>query len=373
MKKNIERPNYERSILSVSSSIMKYYGVKSDYKSLVELDEILEKKYTNVIFLILDCLGLEILKNNLDENSILKQNLITNVTSVFPPTTAAVTIAFHSGISPYENGWIGWMPYFREHNRMVELFSGKDFYTRESIEVPLDKGKLKYKTIYEKICEKNRNVKFHKIFPSFVDGGADTFEELCQNIELACNNSDKNLISAYWAEPDHTIHYNGINSKEVKDILKDIDISLRKLSSKLTNSVIIISADHGAVDVEEVYLNEIKEIDDCLKMPPSIESRFVSFFVKDDKKDDFVLLMEKYFKGKYILYTKEEFLNDNLLGNGIKHDRINDYIGDYVFISTADINIRYSVTGDKDKVHLADHGGITREEMIVPVIVIESD
>lgn len=371
MKEKIVKPNYEKSILSISSSIMKNYGIQANYKSLVELDKILEKKYKNIVFLILDCLGTDILKNNLSKTSILNQNLITNVSSVFPPTTAAATIAFHSGLSPNENGWIGWMPYFKEHNRMIELFSGKDFYTRETIEEPLEIGKLKYKTIYETICEKNKNVKYHKLFPSFVPGGSNTFEELCEKIKISCNNSHNNLISAYWTEPDHTIHYNGVNGNGVKEVLKNIDVNLKKLCAELKDTIIIISADHGAVDVNEIYLNEIKEIDDCLKLPPSIESRFVSFFIKDDKKTEFVLLLQKYFKNKYILYTKDEFLEQKLLGNGTAHERITQYLGDYIFISTSDINIRYSLTGERDKSHVADHGGITKEEMIVPVIVIE--
>ena len=112
MKKNIQFPDYDRSILSISSSIMKYYNVESNYKSLPELDKILDKKYKNIVFLILDCLGDNIIKKNLSNNSILKSNVITNVTSVFPTTTAAATTAIHSGLSPLESGWIGWMPYF---------------------------------------------------------------------------------------------------------------------------------------------------------------------------------------------------------------------------------------------------------------------
>lgn len=104
MNKNICFPNYDRSILSISSSILKNYDVKSNYKSLSELDNILSKKYKNVIFLILDCLGTDIIEKNLDENSLLRKNIVTSVTSVYPPTTAAATTAFHSGLSPLENG-----------------------------------------------------------------------------------------------------------------------------------------------------------------------------------------------------------------------------------------------------------------------------
>lgn len=372
IKNNICKPEYDRSILSISSSIMKHYGVKSNYSSLNELDIILKNNYKNVIFLILDCLGTKILENNLSEKSILKTNLVTNVTSVFPPTTAAATSAIHSGLSPLENGWIGWMPYIKEHNRMIELFTGKDFYTKEKI-FDVSKSDITYKTIYEKICDANKNINFHKVFSVKVDAdGATTFEELCDRIKDNCNNESRNLISAYWIEPDHTIHYNGVNSNNVKEVIGNIDENLQKLINSLENSVIVITADHGAVDVKEIYINEIKEIDDCLALPPSIESRFVSFFIKKGMKNKFKNALKKYFKDKYILYTKQQFLNEGLLGKGEQHKRINDYLGDYILIINSELNIRYSLDGKRDNSHLADHGGITADEMLVPLIVLET-
>ena len=102
MKKKIQLPDYNRSILSVSSSIMKYYHLNSKYKSLSELDYILNNNYNVIIFLILDCVGTNIIENNLGKDSFLRKNLLTNVTTVFPPSTAAATTAFHSCLSPLE-------------------------------------------------------------------------------------------------------------------------------------------------------------------------------------------------------------------------------------------------------------------------------
>ena len=371
MNNNIQYPDYDRSILSISSSILKYYGIESNYKSLVELDNILKEEYKNIVFLILDCLGDNILKEDLDDNSILKKHKITTVTSIFPPTTAAATTAIHSGISPLENGWVGWMPYIKECNRAIELFSGKDFYTREKI-IPEDGlTDLKYETIYEKIRKQNKEIKYHECFPSFVKNGANTFEELCEKIKESCNNNQKNIIKAYWEEPDHTIHEKGIDSKEVKEVLKNIDANLQKLSTELKDSLIIITADHGAKNIEEIYLNEIKEIDECLSFPPTIESRFVNFFIKPGMHEQFKRALETYFKEEYLIYTKEEFLNTGLLGKGAKHPRIESYFGDYIVIMNSTKSIRYTTNGIRFKTLLADHSGITKEEMIVPVITID--
>lgn len=152
--KTVLYPNYNRSILSISSSLLKYYGLKNNYPTLKELDDELKKNYKNVVLLILDCMGTSIIEKNLPKNSFLRKNMITTITSIFPPTTAAATTAFHSGLSPLESGWIGWMPYFKEYDSMIELFTGKDFYTREKIIDSVSQTNLAYETIYDKIAKK---------------------------------------------------------------------------------------------------------------------------------------------------------------------------------------------------------------------------
>lgn len=375
MKNTIQYPDYDRCILSVSASLLSKFGLKSNYPTLKELDKYLEKNYKNIIFLIIDCLGSEILEKDLNEYSILKKHIRTNITTVFPSTTVAATTAFHSGISTLENGWIGWMPYFREYNDIIEIFTSKQFYTGKKLDIPdIGKNILQYETIYSKIIKKNSDVIYHKIFPSFVPNGAKTIEELCNNIYKACINENKcNLISAYWNEPDHTIHRTGVTSKETKQVLENIDGNIKQLIDKLDDSLIIISADHGAIDVEEIYINEYKELVNCLKMPPSIETRFVTFFVKENMKEIFKENFENIFNKDFLLFTKEEFSKSNLLGRGKKHYKIDEYLGDFMAISISNKAIRYTIDGNKFKKLIADHAGMTKEEMEVPVIIIEKE
>ena len=150
-----------------------------------------------------------------------------------------------------------------------------------------------------------------------------------------------------------------------------LELPVWEVYKSTLNTLIIITADHGQVNIKEIYLNDYPDIDACLKMPPSIEFRFVTFFIKDGMHEEFVKSLDKHFKGKYILYTKEEFLNSGLLGMGVKHKRIDDFFGDYVLISTSNLSFSYTTTGKKDKPMVANHGGILEDEMLVPVICIE--
>lgn len=61
--------------------------------------------------------------------------------------------------------------------------------------------------------------------------------------------------------------------------------------------MLILSADHGHQDINEsIDILELDEIQQCLVMPPTLESRMVGFFVKEDKKIEFEQLFNKRFK-----------------------------------------------------------------------------
>ena len=56
--KDIVLPDYNHCILDTITSILKYYNVETNHKSSEKIDAILnEKKYKNVIFILLDKLS----------------------------------------------------------------------------------------------------------------------------------------------------------------------------------------------------------------------------------------------------------------------------------------------------------------------------
>lgn len=372
MNKNIFLPDYEKSILALSASLLKKYRVPDYHATLKDLDEKLAA-YQNIVLIIFDCMGMNILEHHLDENSFLRRHLTSVISSVFPPSTAIATTSIHSGLSPKEHGWMGWMLDFKEHNHIVEVFRDKDFYTKETVAFKPSREVLKYTPIYEKIVRQNPDVHFTKIFPAWAQGGALSIEHMCERIARALTTHDKNLILAYWDDPDHTIHSNGCYSTAVHVVMSDIEMQIQKLAQQLDNdTLVIITADHGAVDIQEIYLNDIEGFQECLKRPPSLESRIVSFFVKDDKKEAFKNLFLKHFKDDFLLLTHDEYLNGPLLGPGRAHPKTADFIGDFIAIATGKRALRfYTTCKEQFSVHKADHAGITPNEMRVPLILIE--
>ena len=107
-------------------------------------------------------------------------------------------------------------------------------------------------------------------------------------------------------------------------------------------------------------------------MPPSLESRAVTFFVKENKREKFEEFLENNLKDEFILFTKEEFLGRNLLGYGTQHEKIDDFLGNYIAVAISGSIIKLDNYTSKEKPNKkSTHCGFTPNEMEVPLIVID--
>lgn len=381
MNPNYIFPDYEHSILNLINTILEHYNVRTNYKSLPKLKNKLNNNYKNIVFIILDGMGEHIL-NNISSNGYFMNNKIDTITSVCPSTTTAAITTYYSGKPPIETGWIAMSQYFKEYGRALEMLRRTDSYTGEKINnAKIDVFDLiKYETIYDQIEKASPNVKAYEINPTYCDArskrniNADNIDLMCDSIEAICKNQDNNFILAYSDKPDTLLHKYGCNSNEVKEFVISSEEKIQNLCNRLNSedTLVIISADHGHKDIETVYdITELYDIQDCLIMPPSLESRAVTFWVKEDKRKTFEKIFNEKFKEDFLLFTKEEFLSKKLLGPGKQHKKIDDFIGNYIAISIGNSIIKLGTNISKEKKDKkSTHCGFTKDEMEVPLIVI---
>ena len=129
--------DYNNSILALSNSLLKYYGVHPFHPTLKILDEMLSaQNHKNIVFMIMDGMSVDNIRRHLPKDSFIASHIVTPIYSVFPPTTTAATTTFHSGLSPLESGWIGWTSYYKEYDRIIENFLNTDYYTGEKLSTP---------------------------------------------------------------------------------------------------------------------------------------------------------------------------------------------------------------------------------------------
>ena len=107
--------------------------------------------------------------------------------------------------------------------------------------------------------------------------------------------------------------------------------------------------------------------------PFSIEPRASTFYVKEDKKEEFEKLFQKYYGDYFELFTREKALKNNIFGLGTESPFFQDFIGDYLAVSTDRYCFDYILPSRKNEPimnMIAAHAGGTEEEHKIDLIVI---
>jgi hypothetical protein len=368
-------PDYRNSILNLTNSILKAYGIAPRHESLPALDTVLQRTHRNRVLLIIDGLGLAFVKRMMPPESFLRRHLLREITSVYPCTTTAATTTFQSGLSPIEHGWLGWNGYFKEYGRVIDLFLDRDSFNGEPIEPSAAKTLLPFTDITRQICQKSGDsVVCRRIMPPFDANGVHSMQQIVDQIRNYCQTGSNQLILAYWNEPDTMMHKEGPYSDKVVAEVMAYDRMLEDLINNTEQTLLIVTADHGQIAVErDVILNEIPALADCLIMPPSLEARAASLFVKPSRLRDFRDTFNGLLGNDFLLMPRDEVFDRGLFGPGQAHRKVDDFVGDFLACATGGALLRYQTSFNRPLTPFkGHHAGLRDEEMIVPLIVAES-
>ena len=189
-------PDYTRCPVNIISSIRKYYREPNVYPTLPKLDAHLSKFYKNIVLIVLDGMGTDMMERNLSPISFLRRNFTENLTSVFPSTTAAAMTSYYTGLSPNEHGWLGWSLFFKEFCRTIDIFTNLDSYTKTPVaSANAAEFVMPYETIYRDIANSIigdvqpftiTNEKVTIAEKGNIHKTADTFERVCELIKMIC-------------------------------------------------------------------------------------------------------------------------------------------------------------------------------------------
>lgn len=360
-------PNYEKSLVNFSATILKEFGISSEYSTLSRIDKLLkEEEYKNIVILLYGGLGSKIIEKHLDKNSFLVKNKICDITSTVPSTTMAATTSILSGKTPYEHGWIGWNMYFKDLDKTITIARNKVKNSNEELDFKVTQSFLKYESIFDKINNSLEN-KAYGLFP-FGVGAYENRKEAYERIVNLSQNSGKKLIYAYFEEPDSVMHITGVTSSESHEEILKIDNEVRELCDRLRDSIIFVIADHGHVDCEFLVLKEYEDIYSLVERTFDIEARCVGIKVKEGKQEAFKNKFLEKFGDYFLLMDYEEAISKKIFGMGVEHERFRDTIGDFVAIATNKYALNYD---DFDPVFKSGHAGLTEKEMLVPIVAIK--
>jgi hypothetical protein len=362
-------PDYSDSILSLASSVLHHYGVTDcSHPTQPLLDRMLQKDPRNVVVMLFDGMGINLLEHHLPADSFLRTHLAAPISSVFPPTTVAATTTIQTGLSPAEHGWLGWSLYFKEVQANVDTFSNRISATgKKAGPENLAEKYLPHKTIYERIMTASPDVDAEQIsmrsrIPTF------SVASSCARTLRLARRPGKHYIYCYWINPDHLAHQHGIDSRQVHRNILRINHEVEAMCRKIPDAVVTVIADHGMIDTKWLYLEDHPELCELLSRDPSVESRAVSLSVKSGMQEVFRQRFTAAFGSRFRLMTHAEVLAGRLFGEGVVHPRIEEFLGDFLAVSVSGYSLSYHRRRHE---LIGMHAGMTKEELTVPLILID--
>lgn len=363
----IQYPKYGNCIANLACSIMKYYKVPGIENPTLDIaDRILEKKYKNVVVLLLDGMGTEILKKNLQPFGFFHSHLTGSLSSVFPPTTVASTTSMDSGLYPSQHGWLGWNCYYPQLGETVTVYRNCYAESQAPIEgFNAASTFCPYESVVSRI-QKNGTQAYY-VSPFQEPYPAD-LEDICKEIWKLCQEPEEKYIYAYWTQPDSVMHDKGCYAAVSVNELRWIEEQVMELCEELEDTLVLITADHGMVDSQGDVIGNHPEIMECLERMPAMEPRALNLFVKPGMHQQFETAWEMVYGKSFMLMKKEEVLKQELFGPNAA-ERLDGMLGDYLAAAISDVSIYNSK--ELLEMFVGVHAGFTAAESEIPLIAIE--
>lgn len=384
-KEKLLLPNYDNlNFVDLVKYLYNKYGVECEENdNIKKLKQIIpNKKHT--VFILVDGMGSNLIEI-LDDNSILKNNKVADMITVSPSSTGCVLTSLATATYPSEHGIIGWYNYNREHNIDYYPLLFSDRKHNKS----LKEFNIKVEDIFKVKSKLNElNVKTTVLYPDYIYNSIysnyvanndirksyTTMEDAFNKI-LEITSYDKETFTyLYLPNVDNLEHDNGFDNKIVLNEIYNIEAQLKRLNNK--DILTIITADHGQtnVDTNKDIVMDFEKYDKYFYAHPGIDFGMATYYIKKGMEDEFLQEFNKDFENKMYLFKTEEFIENNIFGPNENNSYLLDNLGEYISICNHDSQfINSPEIEDYYKKTKGNHSGLTKDEMIIPLIIIDND
>jgi len=379
-------PQYrDGSLLNLIASFHTSRGGRPAHGPLAALPPASIEGARNLVFLLVDGLGYNYL-NEVGRGGALHDHLAGKLTSVFPSTTASAITTSFTGSSPAEHGLVGWYGWFPEAGVVAAPLP----FRRRGDEVPLlqlgiaPPSLLPQRSLFDAMPCRTFVVSQRRIvdsaFSVHMGGkaqriGYDNLAGLVDTIDAVVRGgTERKYIYAYYPEFDTVAHVHGVGSGQAAKRLTAIDAAFSALLRRLvgTDTVLVVSADHGFIDTpksQSLELADYPALAELLRLPLTGEPRVAFCHVMPGLVDEFMRRAQVVLDGKADVRPSRDLIEEGWFGPGSVHSRLAERVGDVALVMRDHGTIKDRVDGEKQHAMIGNHGGATEDEMLVPLVL----
>ena len=398
-------PDYSgRGLINVPATVLHAFGERTadDPPPLADLDPALLEDVRQVVVVLADGLGWWQLEKlcatgatpflaSLIERAERHENAqLLKATTVFPSTTAAAITTVHTARSPQEHGnvaYFAWLDEFEQVTAMLRwgpaitrrgsYFDNGKLDPRTYVKVPSIHGRLSARGVATYIVEpeifRNEPMKrMHAREATYVGYQLPTTMgvRLKVLLEMRPDAIGPAYIYAYWAGIDTVSHLAGPMSEEAAAEAASFDLNMKRAVGDRPpgDTLMILTADHGHAFTDPDKIVDLlgdDELRQMLRNPIAGEPRLA--FLHTDDIAGVRSHIESRWPGVFTLLDRDALLAEGFFGRG-DQALAKKRIGEVCAMLTSDRGARIMRVDGQEFRHRGSHGGMTPDEMYIPVL-----
>ncbi len=368
----------------------------------------LPTSYDKVILLFVDGFGWRFFQQFAEMypflKTFLRNGVVSQMTSQFPSTTAAHVTCLHTGLPVGQSGVYEWNYYEPLVDDVITplhfAYAGekkRDSLRRSGIAA---EAFFPTQTLYQKLQTQGITSYIFQhesytpsTFSDCVFKGATVRsfkrlpEALSNLVELATSTTlSKTYYLLYFDKIDAVCHTYGPQSDQFKEAVDSFlrmmeELLYKQLRGKAGQTLLILTADHGQVEVDPqrtCYLNKMSmHIEQYLQrnrngklLVPAGSARDMFLHVKEDYIDEVVILLQKRLATIAEVYYTKQLIAQGFFGSSQPSKEFLARAGNVVILPYQHETVWWYEEGKFDMHFKGHHGGLTPEEMEIPLLLL---
>ncbi|HMM54388.1 MAG TPA: alkaline phosphatase family protein [Candidatus Desulfobacillus sp.] len=339
----------------------------------------------HVVLLVIDGLGDNYLRAHGAGGALLRHRA-GRLTSVFPSTTATAVTTFLTGLAPQQHALTGWHMYFSELDAILAVLPlrprGGQALAGQAAALPA--RLFGHPSFFQRIGRPGVCVSPQAIADSpfnryHAEGAeirayrslAEMFGQIIDALRMSARPA---YVHAYYPELDALAHAHGIGSAQVAACFAELDAAFAAFLAELSGigALVLACADHGFIDSppeRQIDLAQHPELQAMLARPLCGEHRAAYCYLRPGQSERFAECVREQLGGRAELRAGAALVAEGWFGSGAADPRLASRVGDAVLVMRENWTLFDWLEGERRHRMIGVHGGLSADEMLVPLVV----